>query len=75
MYTERVYLLQIEFWEISRRLAETLELKLRDELVLRRTEIIAEAGDLLHKLKLGVPIRRVPARSSSTLDFAGVSSK
>ena len=74
MYTERVYLLQLEFCEISQMLANPLELKLRDELVQRRTEIIAEASDILHKLKLSVPIRRVPAHSSSTLELAGVSS-
>jgi hypothetical protein len=74
MYTERVYILQLEFSEISQMLANPMDLKLRDELVKRRTEIIAEASDILHKLKLKVPIKRAPAHSSCTLELAGVSS-
>jgi len=74
MYTERVFLLQVEFFEISQMLAGPLKLELRDELVQRKTEIIAEASDILHKLKLRIPIRRVPARSSFPLNLAGVSS-
>jgi hypothetical protein len=74
MYTERVCLLQVEFCEISQMLSLPLELERRDQLVRRRTEIIAEAGDLLHKLKLTTTIRRVPTGSYPTLDLVGVSS-
>jgi hypothetical protein len=71
MYMDRLYRLQLEFFEISQALAQTHNLDDRRQLFQRRLEIIAEASELVYTSEAGIPVHRVPSDASSS---SGVSS-
>jgi hypothetical protein len=74
MYMERVYRLQVEFSEISELLARSPNVELRDQLIQRRMEIVAEASELVFALEATTSIRRVPAAAPASRSLAAVSS-
>ena len=74
MYMDRVYRLQVEFSEISERLARSPELDQRDQLTQRRMEIVAEASELVFAAEATAAIRRIPGCAPTSQSFAAFSS-
>jgi hypothetical protein len=74
MYMERVYRLQVEFSEISQLLARSPNVELRDQLIQRRMEIVAEASELVFVFEATPAIRRVSGCAPASRSLAAVSS-
>lgn len=75
MYMDRVYRLQLEFSEISQMLTRTQTPEDRHQLSQRRTELVAEASELVYTLDTTIPLQHIPARSSRLLEAVGVSTE
>jgi hypothetical protein len=75
MYMDRVYRLQLEFSEISQKLARSQMPEDRHQLSQRRVEIIAEASELVYTLDTTIPVQHLPARSSRLIEAFGISSE
>jgi hypothetical protein len=74
MYGDRVYRLQVEFSEISELLARSPKIEERDVLTRRRTEIVAEASELVFALEATTSIRRVRGCATAPRSLGNASS-